>query len=106
MWLDNLLENPNQNLPQSIVWDDMVQCFYVLFEAYLAKTDVDTKCAALKALGGIFVSIPKVLLLMEQSGLVAELMSNKSDDELQVQALKCWKEILVVSQCMSGVVVM
>jgi cohesin loading factor subunit SCC2 len=67
---------------------------FALFRIYLAKNDTATKCKALKAMGGIFSSRPRVMLEMQQRGMIKELMSTNSDPELQLETLICWKEIL------------
>ena len=69
---------------------------YSLFVYYLQQDDVDTKCAALRALTGIFISRPRVMLMLEQDGTIEEIMSPKSPIELQLESLRCWKEILLV----------
>lgn len=98
LWLEERLNDPSLPIPSTITWDHLLECCYGLFMAFLGNEDIETKCGALKALGGVFISRPRILLLMEQAGMVAELMAEKSHQDLQIQALKCWKEILMVSR--------
>jgi hypothetical protein len=70
---------------------------YSLFVYYLRQDDVDTKCAALRALSGVFMARPRVMLMNEQDGTIEEIMSSDSSTTLQLESLRCWKEILLVS---------
>eukprot|EP00559_Dactyliosolen_fragilissimus_P006500 CAMPEP_0184859868 /NCGR_PEP_ID=MMETSP0580-20130426/4833_1 /TAXON_ID=1118495 /ORGANISM="Dactyliosolen fragilissimus" /LENGTH=1965 /DNA_ID=CAMNT_0027356725 /DNA_START=12 /DNA_END=5909 /DNA_ORIENTATION=+ len=67
---------------------------YVLFEEYLSKSDIPTKCKALRAMSGIFMSHPRIMLTVEEDGIFTELMSNETQLDLQLEALSCWREIL------------
>lgn len=69
---------------------------YSLFVYYLQQDDVGTKCAALRAMTGIFISRPRVMLMLEQDGTIEDIMSPQSPTDLQLESLRCWKEILLV----------
>ena len=74
----------------------MYACFS-LFVFYLQQDDVETKCAALRALSGIFMSRPRIMMMLEQDGTIEAIMSSDSPISLQLESLRCWKEILLVS---------
>ena len=69
---------------------------YRVFRIYLSKQDVPTKCAGLRALAGLFVSQPRLMLVLEQDDLIDELMSDTADHSLQLASLQCWRRILLV----------
>lgn len=75
----------------------VVYACYSLFVYYLQQDDVDTKCSALRALSGVFMARPRVMLMNEQDGTIEEIMSSDSSTALQLESLRCWKEILLVS---------
>lgn len=98
-WMERSLEDEaSLMLPTEVTWDVMVEVCYKIFLTYLAKSDVETKCAAMKALGGIFISRPRVLLAMQQAGTIDDIMAPGSEPELQLQALRCWREILLAEE--------
>lgn len=72
---------------------------YSLFVYYLQQDDVDTKCAALRALSGVFTARPRVMLMLEEDGTIKDIMSPSSPVALQLESLQCWKEILLVRFC-------
>lgn len=98
VWLEETLEEEALMPKEDVTWEHMIEACYKLFITYLAKSDVDTKCSALKALGGIFISRPRVLLTMQQAGTIGSIMSTDSEPELQLQALRCWQEILLAEE--------
>ena len=87
---------PSEELspPSSLAWSNLTMACYQVISDYLQKKDSDTKCAALRALGCIFLSEPRLLFALEQVGLVDEIMSPKASLPLQLEALECWKKIL------------
>lgn len=98
-WIEELKDNMAvEVIPIEVMPVKLIESCYRVFSAFLAKVDVETKCSALRALAGIFVSRPRVLLAMEQSGAIAELMSDNSMPELQLQALRSWREILLAEE--------
>lgn len=92
--LDNVDDVGGQQLSPSNV---MNACFSVVV-FYLQQDDVDTKCAALRALTGIFMSRPRVMMALEQDGTIEDIMSPSSATNLQLESLRCWKELLLVSR--------
>ena len=68
-----------------------------IFIKYLKKKDAPTRCAALRGLSGIFMAHPRQLFALDQSGLISDLMSPDSDRSLQIESLRSWREILLVS---------
>jgi cohesin loading factor subunit SCC2 len=97
-WMERSLDEETLILPTEVTWDIMVEICYKIFLTYLAKSDVETKCSAMKALGGIFISRPRVLLAMQQAGTIDNIMAPGSEPELQLQALRCWREILLAEE--------
>lgn len=76
---------------------------YGLFSKFLEKDDVETKCAALHAMSGIFASQPRVMLAVEQAGIIGQVMSPSAHPNLQLDALRCWRDILIVSLLHAGI---
>lgn len=87
-------EIPTDKLSLSNV---MYACYF-LFEYYLQQSDVSTKCAALRALSGIFVSRPRVMLMLEEQGAIEEIVSRDSPVQLQLEALRCWRDLLLAEE--------
>lgn len=76
-------------------WGNFTLACYRLFKFYLQKVDSGTKCKALAALRGIFVANPQLLLQMDHVGLFDEVMDDSAGIPLQLEALECWKKILI-----------
>jgi hypothetical protein len=83
--------------PQDLAWSNILLACYRLFSSFLRKDDSPTKCTALRALGGIFVSQPRLMLQLDREGLIEELMSEEAGVALQLESLKCWCNILEVN---------
>ena len=60
--------------------------------------DLESKCAALRAMTGILIAHPKALLSLQQTGFIEEVMSDRSPELLQIEALQCWKEVLLAEE--------
>lgn len=80
--------------PSGLSWANLPYSSYKLLEEYLDKEDITTKCNALRAMGGIFLSHPRIMLALEQQGTLKELMSDLSHPDLQLETLKCFQAIL------------
>ena len=80
--------------PPQLNWSNMMLACFRIFMSFLLKEDSSTKCKALRALGGIFVSQPRLLLQLDQEGLVEELMAEDAGIALQLESLQCWCKIL------------
>ena len=65
---------------------------------YLNKDDATTKCLALRAITGVFISRPRVVLAAEQMGIITDVMSDKAAVGVQVEALKSWRDILLAEE--------
>lgn len=72
-------------------------CFSI-FLKYLNKDDEATKCLALRAMTGVFISRPRVVLAAEQMGIIAEVMSEKAPASVQLETLRCWRDILLAEE--------
>jgi cohesin loading factor subunit SCC2 len=95
MWDDEEFDVMDDGvLPASIEWTTLAISCYRVFTVFLAKKDYLTKSAALRALGAIFVSQPRLLLRLDQVGLIADVMSEATSPMLQLEALQCWQNIL------------
>lgn len=73
----------------------LISCYRV-FTKYLQKKDTATRCQALSALKGLFLSQPQLLLNMDHRGLFDDVMSVDAPGQLQQEALECWRSILMV----------
>lgn len=91
------MEDVDDIASQELTSSTVMYACYSLFLYYLRQDDAATKCAALRALSCVFMSRPRVMLYLEQDGTIEELMSSDSPVELQLETLRCWKEILLVS---------
>jgi cohesin loading factor subunit SCC2 len=87
-------ENSAVNLDE-ISWGNFTMACFQLFLFYLQKADCGTKCKALSALRGIFVANPQLLLQMDHVGLFQGVMDDAAGTPLQLEALECWKNILI-----------
>jgi cohesin loading factor subunit SCC2 len=83
---------------EALSLSNVMYACYCVFAYYLQQADVDTRCAALRALSGIFMARPRVLLMLEQDGTIGELMSHDSPTDLQLESLRCWRDILLVEE--------
>lgn len=79
-------------------WDNVPIASFRLLSKFLEKDDVEVKCASLRALGGIFVAHPRLMLASAQSGLIEDVMSELAPIELQMEALRCWRDISVAEE--------
>lgn len=92
---DDVLDDiPSSELDFAI----LASVFERLFSDYLSKTDAQTKCAALRGLCGIFISHPREMLRMDQSGLISQVMAADAPISLQLEALTCWRDILLTEE--------
>ena len=81
---------------EDLSWTNLLRACYRLFSSFLVKEDVSTQCVALRALGGIFVSQPRLLLQLDSEGQIQSLMADSAAIPLQLEALSCWCTILKV----------
>jgi hypothetical protein len=94
--ISNIISNTEGVSGKSLTWENIVSSCYHLFLRYLGKQDAETKSKALLALSGIFVNYPRLLLDLEEDGLIETLMSSTSPPLLQMESPICWRKILVV----------
>jgi cohesin loading factor subunit SCC2 len=98
-WGDEVESQDEDILPASeLTWSTLTLACYRIFSKFLQKRDYATKCAALRALGGIFVAQPRLMLKLEQIGLIADVMSDESHASVQLEALQCWRNILLAEE--------
>mmetsp|Transcript_4615 Transcript_4615/g.10933 ORF Transcript_4615/g.10933 Transcript_4615/m.10933 type:complete len:1809 (+) Transcript_4615:256-5682(+) len=91
-------EREAQATTKPLAWDNTtIQCRDV-FEVYMEKNHVQTKCVALRAMCGIFMAHPRELFRMNQEGLIGQVMSEESPPSIQLEALLCWREILLAEE--------
>jgi hypothetical protein len=81
---------------EELTWSNLIDLSKHMFTKYLEKNDPETKCAALRALCGVFLAQPREMLLMDQSGLLTEVMSPTSPLSVQMESLRCWRDVLLV----------
>lgn len=84
--------------PAEITWESIPVACFRLFSKYLEKADSEIKCSSLRALSGLFVQHPRLMLASAQSGLIEDVMSPDSPLELQMEALRCWKDISLAEE--------
>jgi len=84
--------------PIRLSWVNLPYAAFALLHEYLLKVDTITKCTVLRAMAGIFFSHPRIMLSLEEKGTLKDLMSEKSPLNIQLEALKCWQEILVAEE--------
>ncbi|KAL7534879.1 hypothetical protein ACHAXR_010105 [Thalassiosira sp. AJA248-18] len=72
-------------------------CF-ALFKEYLEKEDEQTKCLALRAMNGVFISRPRVVLAAEQLGITTAVISETAPPSVQIESLRCWRDILLAEE--------
>jgi cohesin loading factor subunit SCC2 len=89
-------EDDGESFMKPITWENLTFQCRGIFMKYLAKNDNQTKCVALRAMCGVFIAHPRELLRMNQSGMISEVMALESPPSLQLEALLCWREILLV----------
>lgn len=82
--------------PDHLTFKNLTSVFEKLFTVFLSKNDAQTKCAALRGLCGVFISRPREMLRMDQTGLITEVMDPDAPTSLQLEALVCWRDILLV----------
>lgn len=98
-WADEVESQNEDILPATeLVWSNLTRACYRIFSQFLEKCDYSTKCAALRALGGIFVAQPRLMLKLEQIGLICDVMSDAAHPSLQLEALQCWQNILTAEE--------
>lgn len=86
-----------QVAPANLTLENLIPACFALFQSFLQNKDVPTKCHALRGLAGIFVSQPRLMLHLEQGGIIKQVMSTKAHVSVQLEALEAWKDILLVS---------
>jgi cohesin loading factor subunit SCC2 len=98
-WGDEVESQDEDILPASeLTWSTLTLACYRIFSKFLQKRDYATKCAALRALGGIFVAQPRLMLKLEQIGLIADVMSDTTHASVQLESLQCWRNILLAEE--------
>jgi cohesin loading factor subunit SCC2 len=80
---------------KDLCWLNMIRACYRLFASYFEKNDAATKSAALRALGGVFMVEPRLMLDLEQEGFIDNILSPESDISLQLEAMSSWRQILI-----------
>lgn len=71
---------------------------FALFLEYLNKEDASTKCLALRAMNGVFISRPRVVLVAEQLGIITSVIGKDAPPSVQVESLRCWRDILLCEE--------
>jgi len=72
-------------------------CF-ALFREYLENDDEQTKCLALRAMNGVFISRPRVVLAAAQLGIISSVISEAAPPSVQIESLRCWRDILLAEE--------
>jgi cohesin loading factor subunit SCC2 len=82
---------------EHLSWSNLSESCYGMFLVFLQKEDIETKCAALRALGKAIEANPRLLLEIESSGTIEAIMSENAHPEIHIAAICCWRDILLVS---------
>lgn len=90
-------DDDENDASEELTWSNLTALCERLFTDFLAKSDPQTKCAALRGLCGVFIAHPREMLRMNESGLISEVMSPDSPPSVQLESLICWRDILLVS---------
>ncbi len=76
----------------------MSSACFALFQIYLEQDDESTKCLALRAMNGVFISRPRVVLAAEQLGIISSVISESAPPSVQIESLRCWRDILLAEE--------
>jgi cohesin loading factor subunit SCC2 len=80
--------------PSLLSFSNLLDACFAAFSFYLGKEDIPTKCAALNAMSGVFLARPRTMLIVEKNGIFADLFSESMPPLVQLESLRCWKNIL------------
>ena len=83
---------------EQLTWKNLNESCFDLFSAYFDKRDAETKRVALRALGGIFMTEPRLMLELEHDGFLEDILDPEADSELQLEAMKSWRSILIAEE--------
>jgi hypothetical protein len=83
-------------VPEELASTNLLVPCYRMFRLYLSRGDSATKCASLRALAGLFVSQPRLMLLLEQDRLLDTVLAEQDDVSLCLTALQSLRRILLV----------
>mmetsp|Transcript_23952 Transcript_23952/g.35409 ORF Transcript_23952/g.35409 Transcript_23952/m.35409 type:complete len:897 (+) Transcript_23952:3532-6222(+) len=81
--------------PSKLSWSNLSDACYAMFRVFIEKKDVGTKCKALRAMCGAFIARPRLMLAVEHTGVLSDVMSDKAHPDLILESLKCWCDILL-----------
>jgi cohesin loading factor subunit SCC2 len=98
MWENELDRDQEPVPPNELTWKNTMLACYRIFSKFLVKEDAPTKCSALEAFGCMFVTQPRLLLSLEQMGLIEAVMADQAHESLQLVSLQCWKKILLAEE--------
>ena len=76
-------------------WLNMNRACFKLFTIFCEKQDCSTKCVSLRALSGIFMVEPRLMLELEKEGFIKTILEPDADNKLQLEALKSFRSILI-----------
>jgi len=95
--LEAMIEDDHER-GNELSWSNLTAICEDTFITFLEKNDPQTQCAALRALSGVFISHPRELLRMDQDGLTTRVMSSKASPSLQIESLRCWRDIILTEE--------
>jgi hypothetical protein len=87
-------ENPT---PVELTSSNIIALCKRTFLECMEMDDPQTKCAALEGLCGVFIARPREMLYMDELGLITRVMEPSMHPSVQLAALRCWRDILLVS---------
>jgi hypothetical protein len=108
--LGSIEEGSEAPTSDALTFSNLTSIFENLFSTFLSKSETQIKCAALRGLCGVFISRPREMLRMDETGLISQVMAPSSPLSLQLESLICWRDILLVScwiasSCIAGIIV-
>ena len=90
-------EGKKKRAKKQLDWISLTGICERTFTSFLSKSDPEIKCAALRALTGVFIAHPRELLRLDQSGVITDVMASEAHPSVQIESLRCWRDILLVS---------
>ncbi len=98
-------ENQGANLDQfgdvkasELEWKNLPLASFAMFQIFLDKVDTATRSKSLRAMSGVFSAHPRIMLAFEQQGVWKDIMADKAHPDLQLEALQCWRDILMCEE--------
>ena len=83
------------SVTSELQWANLLTTSYAIFEYFAQNADIKTRCHALRAITGVCIAEPRLLIHAEQRGLFTSILSAESETKLLTEALRCWEDMLI-----------